>query len=98
MGTLALSRCVVQISCVGGSVRDGLILQVVDEGKNRAIQVEKEGFPDAVVWNPWIQKAAGMADFGDDQYKVGVHASAIHVDNNSNGLYLEKVHVSRSLG
>ena len=46
------------------------LLQVVDEGKKRAIQIEKEGFPDAVVWNPWIMKAAGMADFGDDEYKV----------------------------
>lgn len=46
------------------------LLQVVDEGKKRAIQIEKEGFPDAVVWNPWIKKAAGMADFGDDEYKV----------------------------
>ena len=47
-----------------------LLLQVVDEGKKRAIQIEKEGFPDAVVWNPWIEKAAGMADFGNDEYKV----------------------------
>ena len=42
----------------------------MDEGKRRAIQVEKEGFPDAVVWNPWIKKAAGMADFADAEYKV----------------------------
>ena len=46
------------------------VLQVVDEGKGRAVQVEKEGFPDAVVWNPWIKKAAGMADFGDEEYKA----------------------------
>ena len=32
--------------------------------------IQKTGFPDAVVWNPWIDKAAGMADFGDDEYKV----------------------------
>ena len=67
------------------------MLQVVDEGKNRAIQVEKEGFPDAVVWNPWIKKAAGMSDFGDDQYKVGMHSSALYSDKSSNALYLEKV-------
>lgn len=48
-----------------------LHMQVVDEGKNRAVQIEKEGFPDAVVWNPWIKKAVGMADFGDEEYKVG---------------------------
>ena len=57
-----------------------LLLQVVDEGKKRAIQIEKEGFPDAVVWNPWVQKAAGMADFGDDEYKVkaSVHCPMQH--------------------
>ena len=59
-----------------------LLLQVVDEGKKRAIQIEKEGFPDAVVWNPWIEKAAGMADFGDDEYKVKPRSTilcSIHV-------------------
>jgi hypothetical protein len=35
--------------------------------------VLKAGFPDAVVWNPWIAKAAGMADFGDEEYKVRCH-------------------------
>ena len=32
--------------------------------------IDKEGFPDAVVWNPWTDKAKGMSDFGDDEYKV----------------------------
>ena len=45
-------------------------MQVVDEARGRAVVVEKEGFPDAVVWNPWVEKAAGMGDFGDDEYKV----------------------------
>ena len=49
--------------------------QVVDEGRQRAVVIHKKGFPDAVVWNPWIDKAAGMADFGDDEYKVGNCAS-----------------------
>ena len=53
--------------------------QVVDEGKKRAIQLEKEGFPDAVVWNPWIKKAAGMADFGDKEYKVKSLPTITHV-------------------
>lgn len=47
-----------------------LVMQVVDEARGRAVVVEKEGFPDAVLWNPWVDKAAGMGDFGDDEYKV----------------------------
>ena len=46
------------------------MLQLRDEGAGRVFTVRKAGFPDAVVWNPWIAKAAGMADFGDDEYKV----------------------------
>jgi len=32
--------------------------------------VEKVGMRDVVVWNPWIEKARGMADFGDDEYQL----------------------------
>ena len=34
------------------------------------ISVRKEGLPDAVLWNPWADKANGMADMGHDQYRV----------------------------
>ena len=71
----AQSRWCLLLSCVGRC-----LLQVVDEGKNRAIQVEKEGFPDAVVWNPWIKKAAGMSDFGDEEYKVTTHSPTSYAD------------------
>jgi len=30
--------------------------------------IEKGGFNDLVVWNPWIAKAKAMADFGDEEY------------------------------
>jgi len=33
------------------------------------IVIEKDNFPETVVWNPWIEKAKSMADFGDDEYK-----------------------------
>jgi glucose-6-phosphate 1-epimerase len=32
------------------------------------VTVEKMGFPDIVVWNPWIKKSKNMPDFGDDEY------------------------------
>lgn len=27
------------------------------------------GFPDMVLWNPWIEKARALSDFGDEEYK-----------------------------
>jgi glucose-6-phosphate 1-epimerase len=24
---------------------------------------------DITIWNPWVEKAKGMSDFGDDEYK-----------------------------
>ncbi|ORZ37552.1 galactose mutarotase-like domain-containing protein [Catenaria anguillulae PL171] len=48
-------------------------LQVVVGGKPIA-SIERtpgkgsNGFADVVVWNPWADKAKGMADFGDDEY------------------------------
>lgn len=46
------------------------LLQIVDKGAEQVIEVQKTNFPDAVVWNPWIDKSKGMADFGDEEYKV----------------------------
>lgn len=28
-----------------------------------------EGLPDLVVWNPWVEKARALADFGDEEYR-----------------------------
>lgn len=38
------------------------VFQIVELGKV-LVTVERENLPDAVVWNPWIKKLAGMADF-----------------------------------
>ena len=35
---------------------------------DRRIEVAKRGSRSTVVWNPWIDKAARMPDFGDDEW------------------------------
>ena len=42
---------------------------LIDREYERVIIVEKSGSQSTVVWNPWIDKAARMSDFGDDEYK-----------------------------
>ncbi len=39
-----------------------------DPSGGRHITVEKSGSATTVVWNPWIEKAAAMRDFGDDEW------------------------------
>jgi glucose-6-phosphate 1-epimerase len=43
-------------------------LRVRDPSLDRTLVIEKEGFADAVVWNPWIERSQAMPDFGDDEY------------------------------
>jgi glucose-6-phosphate 1-epimerase len=44
-------------------------VEIADASLRRKIVIEKSGSVSAVVWNPWIDKAKAMADFGDDEYK-----------------------------
>ena len=39
-----------------------------DPGMKRRITIAKRGSHSTVVWNPWVQKARAMADFGDDEW------------------------------
>ncbi|MCU1447692.1 D-hexose-6-phosphate mutarotase [Cryobacterium sp.] len=41
---------------------------VTDAATGRVFSINKQGSASTVVWNPWIEKAAAMADFGDDEY------------------------------
>ncbi|MWP48418.1 MULTISPECIES: D-hexose-6-phosphate mutarotase [unclassified Gilliamella] len=43
---------------------------------NRTIQLTNTNVSDVVTWNPWINKAKSMADFGDDEYKSMVCVEA----------------------
>lgn len=41
---------------------------VNDMANSRRLAVSKRGSNSTVVWNPWIDKARAMADFGDDEW------------------------------
>lgn len=41
---------------------------IEDPGLRRRISVEKHDSRTTVVWNPWIDKAKAMPDFGDDEW------------------------------
>jgi glucose-6-phosphate 1-epimerase len=50
-----------------------------DLGLRRSIGVTKENSRTTVVWNPWVDKARALSDFGDDEWKdmVCIEASNI---------------------
>ncbi|KAG0337184.1 hypothetical protein BG000_005723 [Podila horticola] len=43
-------------------------LEIQYDPSGKGVQVQKNGLGDIVVWNPWNEKAAGMADFGDEEF------------------------------
>jgi glucose-6-phosphate 1-epimerase len=44
-------------------------LEIHDAAWNRVIHIHAGGSASAVVWNPWKDIAAGMADLGDEDYR-----------------------------
>ena len=46
--------------------------RLMDGALGRTIIIDKSGSATTVVWNPWIDKARRMSDFGDDEYKTMV--------------------------
>ncbi|PGH31801.1 glucose-6-phosphate 1-epimerase [[Emmonsia] crescens] len=47
-----------------------IIIANADDNNNPIFSISRESLDDVVVWNPWIEKAKGMADFApDDGYK-----------------------------
>ena len=44
-------------------------VDIHDAKWGRTISVRKSGSVSTVVWNPWIEKAKAMADFGDEEYR-----------------------------
>ena len=58
-------------------------ISVAEQGSPR-YEITRDMLNDVVVWNPWIEKAKGMADFGpDDGYKrmICVEAGSVSAWN-----------------
>jgi len=58
------------------------VLEIRDVGLQRKILLETSGSRSAVVWNPWIEKSARMADFGDEEYLEMVCVESGNVADN----------------
>ena len=54
---------------------------VHDAQAGRSVVVSKEGSAATVVWNPWIDKALALADFGDDDWKTMVCVEVCNVSD-----------------
>lgn len=49
---------------------------LIDPGKNRKMIIEKGGSLSTVIWNPWVEKSAGMKDMAPDSYRTMVCVEA----------------------
>lgn len=58
----------------------------------RRIIVEKSGLHSTVVWNPWIEKAARMPDFGDDEWPQMLCIESANVGDSAVTLAPGKTH------
>ncbi|ASD23688.1 D-hexose-6-phosphate mutarotase [Cryobacterium sp. LW097] len=56
---------------------------VTDTATGRQITITKQGSASTVVWNPWIDKAAAMADFGDNEYTGMVCVETCNIRDNA---------------
>jgi glucose-6-phosphate 1-epimerase len=54
-------------------------LEIHDEASRKVITVQKSGMSDAVLWNPWIEKAKELSDLGDEDYQEMVCLEAGNV-------------------
>ena len=56
---------------------------VEDPALDRRIHVEKSGSRSTVVWNPWVEKARDLVDFGDEEYRSMVCVEAANAGSDA---------------
>ena len=65
---------------------------VHDPVLERTISVEKENSTNTVVWNPWINKARAMADFGDEEWPGMICVETANVGDSAVRLEAAQTH------
>ena len=66
-------------------------------GGGRQLSVSKQNSGATVVWNPWIAKAAAMADFGDDEWPGMICVETANVADHAVTLAPGQSHVMRAV-
>jgi D-hexose-6-phosphate mutarotase len=56
---------------------------IEDPGLDRRITIAKAGSRTTVIWNPWVEKARRLADFGDEEYHGMVCVETANADGDS---------------
>ena len=67
-------------------------LTLDDPASNQRLLIQKTGSNSSVVWNPWIAKAAALADLGDEEWREFVCVEQVNAAKNSVQLPPEKTH------
>lgn len=65
---------------------------VADPVLDRTITVVKEGSASTIVWNPWVDKARALRDFGDDEWRSMVCVETANVGDDAVTLVPGQVH------
>jgi glucose-6-phosphate 1-epimerase len=65
---------------------------IEDRGWRRRIVIEKDGAASSVVWNPWVEKAAAMADLGDPAWRGMVCVESGNIADNEVRLAADAEH------
>ena len=57
-------------------------VEIHDSKLRRRVRIEKSGSLSTVVWNPWVEKAQEMPDFGNEEYKEMICVESGNVGEN----------------
>ena len=72
-------------------------LELVDPVLQRTIRTEKLGSATTVVWNPWQQGAASLADFGEEEWRVMACVEASNIMESAISLNAGEEHTMCSI-